>query len=791
MEPMTAKFVGARVKRVEDPRYLTGTGRYVDDIDLPGMLHAVFLRCPHGHARIRAIDTSAAARASGVKAVLTGADMARLITPVRTELAHLEHHPTEWPVIAIDTVRYAGEAVAVVVAEDRYAAEDATELIRVDYAPLPAVYDAEQGLQTDAPRVHDDWPDNIAVRSAFSGEAVEQAFAQADFILQERFRTEPVTAIPMEPRGCLASYDRGQQSLTLWTSTQIPHIVRTLIADLLHFPEQRLRVIAPDVGGGFGIKAHLYPEELVVCVLAQQLAGAVKWIQDRREEIMTNVHCRDHFYQVAAAVRRDGVITGVKARVVADMGAYMSQPFGGALESTGAARMLLGPYKIQHYAYEAFSIASNKSPRGAYRGVSMAAVTFVMERLMDTIAQRTGLDPAQVRFKNMVQPEDFPYVNAVGVTYDSASFVASLQKALEMLDYEALRAEQARLRAAGRYIGIGISCYAEITAQNSLAMQARGLKRVPGYDTSTIRVEPSGKVIASSSVTSQGTGMETVMAQVIADELGVDIAEVTVVLGDTSTSPYGSGTWSSRGAVGAGGSCLRATRKIRDKMLRLAAAQLEASPDDLEMRAGQINVRGTPARFVTFEEVARLAYMVSATALPAGIEPGLEATEYYDPPRQTVSNAAQIAVAEVDVETGQVHIQRYVIVHDCGKVLNPMIVDGQIHGATAQGLGEGLYEAVAYDERGQVLNASLMEYLVPTAVEIPTMEVGHLETLSPYTEGGVKGMGEGGTVGAPAAIANAVADALAPFGVQVNAIPLTPERILTLIRTAARPDQGS
>ncbi len=586
----------------------------------------------------------------------------------------------------------------------------------------------------------------------------------------------------MEPRGCVAHYDRAFKSLTLWTSTQIPHIIRTLLADLLSLPEHRLRVIAPDVGGGFGIKVHLYSEELILSALALHLQGAVKWIQDRREEIMTNVHCRDHCHRVQAAVREDGVITGIQARILADMGAYMSQPFGGGLESTGAARMLLGPYKVTQYRYEAYSTVSNKSPRGAYRGVSMPICTFIMERLMDTIAQRAGLDPAEVRRRNLVQPDDFPYVNALGVMYDSGSFEESLQRALEAVDYPALRAEQQRLRAEGRYLGIGIACYVEITAQNSEAMQARGVKRVPGYDTSTVKVEPTGKVMVSSSVIAEGTGKETALAQIVADELGLELADITVILGDTSQTPYGSGTWSSRGAVGAGGSCFRASRKIRSKMQDIVASHMEANPDDLALRNGRFAIKGTPSIFMTFEDAARLAYMVSNEALPEGIEPGLEVTDYYDPPRQTVSNATQVVVAEVDIETGQVSLRQCVIVHDCARMINPMLVDGQMHGGVAQGLGQGLYEAVRYSEQGQVLSASLLDYLVPTATEMPFMQVSHLETLSPLTEGGIKGMGEGGTIRTPAAIANAVADALAPFGVQITNLPVTPELIRDLIR---------
>lgn len=781
------KHVGAGQKRVEDPRFIRGRGQYVDDLRLDGTLHVAFVRSPHAHARLLAVDTSRAAACPGVVTAVTADDLAAVKVMRADEMQLPEYKVTEWPALARGKVRYAGEAVAAVVATDRYVAEDAAGLVRVAYQPLPGVLDIEDALRPGATRVHDGWPDNILMRATGSGGDVAGAFAQAEIWISETFRSEPVTAVPMEPRGCLAALDPGTGTLTVWTCHQSPHILRSLLAEHLGHPEHLLRVVSPDVGGGFGIKLHLYPEDVVVAFLALRLGRPVKWIQSRSEDLRCNVYCRDHLFTVEIAASRDGSLLGMRAKILTNAGAYSILPFGSTLEATGAARQILGPYRISCYEYEAVAVVSNKPPRGAYRGVAMVTTTFCMERMMDLLAERTGLDPTEVRRRNLIGPDEFPYVNALGVAYEGASFVRSLQDTLRMVNYEAIRAEQQALRAQGRLVGIGIACYAEFTAPNSRALLWRGIVRVPGFDATTIRVEPSGKVRAYSSVTSMGQGVETTLAQLIADELGVDIADVSVGCGDSTLAPYGSGSWGSRGAVVGGGATLRAARRIRDKILAIAAHDLEADITDLEIAQGQIRVKGSPFRAVSFSDVAAQAYMVSPVGLPEGLSPGLEATEYYDPPIQTISNATHLAIVEVEPETGRVVIRRYAVVHDCGTVINPMIVDGQIHGGTAQGFGQVLGEAARYDETGQLLTASLMDYFLPRATDMPDrFEIAHLETPSPLTVGGIKGMGEGGTIGAVAAVANAVADALRPFGARITRLPLSPAELRSMMTAPAR-----
>jgi carbon-monoxide dehydrogenase large subunit len=534
------------------------------------------------------------------------------------------------------------------------------------------------------------------------------------------------------------------------------------------------------MGGGFGIKTHFYPEDLLVAALALRLQRPVKWIQTRTEDLACNTYCRDHRLTVEIAATRDGRLLGMRARVEMNGGAYAILPgFSSILEATGAARQVLGPYRIPVYAYEAVAVVSNRTPRGAYRGVAMVTTTFAVERLMDRLAAEIGVGPAEVRLRNLVTAAEFPYRNALGTTYEPCSFVESLREALRVAGHAELRAEQARLRAAGRHVGIGIATYAEFTSPSSKALAWRGIVRVPGFDSTTVRMDPTGKVRAYTSITAMGQGVETTFAQVIADEVGVDVRDVSVSAGDSTLAPYGSGAFASRGAVVGGGASILAARKVRDKLLAIAAHDLEAGVGDLQLVDGAISVKGAPFRSIAVSEVARQAYMVSTRPLPDGIEPGLEGTTYYDPPIQTISNGTHLAVVEVDPETGTVRLLRHVVVHDCGTVINPMIVDGQIHGGTAQGLGQAFAETAAYDETGQLLTGTLMDYALPRADDMPlAFEITHLETPSPHTVAGIKGMGEGGTIGAVASVANAVADALA--GVRVTRLPLSPPRVREL-----------
>jgi carbon-monoxide dehydrogenase large subunit len=777
------KYVGQRLKRIEDAALIRGQARYVDDISLPGTLHVAFVRSPHAHARLGAVDASRAAAAPGVCAVITEADLAGVAT-MRSDTMDVEIcRQTEWPVLARHVVRYVGEAVAAVVAVDRYAAEDGAALVDVSWDPLPAVVDAEDALRTDAPRLHDGWPDNIMMRTRGGGGEVAAALASAPLVLNETFASEPVTGVALEARACLAAVDESTGVLTLWSSHQTPHVLRSLAAEHIGHPEHLLRVICPAMGGGFGIKTHLYPEDLVVAFLARRLRRPVKWVQTRREDFLASNYCREHRISVDVAAGTDGRLLGLRARILMDGGAYSILPgFGSMLEATGAARQILGPYRMPAYEYEATSVVTNKVPRGAYRGVAMVTTTFAMERVMDLIAARTGLDPAEVRRRNLINSTEFPYTNALGISYEGASFQESLAAGLRAVDYEGFRLAQASARADGRLLGLGIAVYAEFTSPNSKALAWRGIVKVPGFDSVSLRMDPSGKVRGYTSITAMGQGIQTALAQLIADELSVDIDDVSVETGDSTLAPYGSGAFASRGAVVGGGAAILAARRLREKIVGIAAAGLEAAPEDLVVADGQISVKGSPFRSLTIAEVARRAYMVSPVGLPAGVEPGLEATSYHDPPIQTISNGAHVALVEVDAETGRVRLLRLVVVHDCGTVINPLIVDGQIHGGAAQGIGQALFEAARYDPSGQLVTASLMDYALPQATSMPErFELIHLETPSPLTVAGIKGMGEGGTVGVVAAIANAVADALARYRPQINRLPLSPARVRHLV----------
>lgn len=777
------RYVGQPVRRIEDARLLRGQGRFVDDIRLPGTLHAAFVRSPHAHARVAALMGERALGVPGVQAVLGGADLAG-VAVMRSDTMDAELcRATEWPVLARDTVRYAGEAVAVVLATDRYAAADGADRVHVAYEPRSPVVGMDEALAPGAPRVHAGWPDNVLMRARGGGGDVAVAFAGAAIVLSETFESEAVTGVPLEARACLAAVDPGTGLLTLWTSHQTPHVLRSLVAEHLGHPEHLIRVICPDMGGGFGIKTHLYPEDLVVAVLALRTARPVQWVQSRGEDFLASNYCRDHRIAVEVAASRDGRLRGLRARITMNAGAYAILPgFGSMLEATGAARQILGPYRVAAYEYEATCVVSHKVPRGAYRGVAMVTTTFAMERVMDLLAARTGLDPVEVRRRNLITDAEFPYRNALGVSYERASFTESLEAGLRAAGYEGVRAEQARAREGGRLLGVGLAAYAEFTSPNSRALAWRGIVRVPGFDAVTLRMDPSGQVRAYTSVTAMGQGIQTALAQLIADELGIDLADVSVETGDSTLAPYGSGAFASRGAVVGGGAAILAARRVREKVLAIAAAALEAPPADLVIEAGRVSVKGSPFRTIEVAEVARRAYMVSPAGLPPGIEPGLEASVYHDPPIQTISNGAHVAVVEVDPDTGAVTLRRLVIAHDCGTVINPLIVDGQVHGGAAQGIGQALGEAAVYDDAGQLLTGSLMDYFVPRADTLPSLELVHLATPSPLTVGGIKGMGESGTIGAVAAIANAVADALGPRGRPLTRVPLTPARVRELLR---------
>jgi carbon-monoxide dehydrogenase large subunit len=717
--------------------------------------------------------------------IYTGRHFAGLCKPMRAEIHLVGYKTTERAVVAVDRVRFIGEEVAVVVADSRYLAEDAADLVEVEYEPLEAVVDVEKALAADAPLVHEAFGDNVMYRSDFTAGDVEGGFASAHLVLHETFRSARVAGVPLEPRGCLASYEPGRGTLTEWSSTQIPHLLRTALAGLLGIAESQIRVITPEVGGGFGTKAHVYPEEAIVAVLSRKLGRPVKWIQDRREDLLTSIHARDHVFRVSVAVNEDGLVQAIKSRVLTNAGAYSSIPFGCTLEPTGGARQIPGAYKIPAYAYETYAIATHTCPAGAYRGVAQPNALLTIEGMMDRIGRALGIDPAEVRSRNLVQPQDFPYVNVVGMRYDTGSYLESMQRALRMSDYHAFRKRQTPSRLEGqKYRGIGICCFTESTGLGSSGWRARGVRRIPGFDGALVKIEPTGHVTAIVSTAGAGQGHETTFAQLIAEELGLLPSDITVIEGDTAVAPYGSGTFASRSVVVGGGAAIQACGRVREKMTRLAAHLLESAPQDIVIEEGRAFVRGVPGGGVTVQQIAELAYSMSAAALPEGEEFGLESTSYYDPPLVTVANGTVVAAVAVDARTGQIDVERYVVVHDCGRVINPMIVEGQLHGGTAQGVGEALMEAMVYDGDGQHLSATLMDYLLPTASDMFDMELGHIESPSIDVVGGFKGVGEAGVLSAVPALVNAVADALARIGANVNQIPMTPDRVLALIEGA-------
>lgn len=735
------------------------------------MAWLAFVRSPHAHARIRSVDASAARRLEGVAGVFTAADLRGRARALEPRLEGEGFTSTVWPPLADERVNFSGEAVAAVVAASPYVAADARDLVRVAYRPEPAVVSIDAALAAG----------RVVFRRRYRRGDVEGAFAGAPVVLRETFEHARCAPSPLEPRGIIADWDG--ETLTVWSSTQTPFAMQTALARALDLPETRVRVLAPDVGGGFGLKTHVFPEDVAVAAIARLLGRPVKWIEERRENLAAASQARAQRMEVELAADADGVLRGLRAHAVSDGGAYHIYPLTGALEPLGSAAILPGPYRTPVYAYEAVTVQTHKPPLGAYRGVGMTMGAFVMERMLDLVAERLGIDPAEVRRRNLIPREAYPFTSASGLVYDSGDFPKALEQALAAVGYEGLRREQAKARAAGRLVGVGIACYTEYTGMGSEVFRRRGMSDVPGIDAATVTMAPDGTVSCLTSFPSQGQGHATALAQLLADRLGVSMDAVRVLPVDTLAAPRGSGTFGSRGAVCMMGSAAVGAERVGEKLRTLAARRLEAGAADVVLEAGRASVRGFPDRAVAIADLARVAYAPPEGGLPDGLAPGLEATVYFDPPGPTFSGAVHVAVVEVDPETGRVAVGRYALVEDCGPVISPTLVEGQIHGAVAQGIGEALLEGVVYDGDGQLLTATLMDYALPKADGVPGFEVGHLETPSPAMPGGVKGMGEGGTIGAPAAIANAVADALRGLGAGIVRLPIRPEDISTARRT--------
>jgi carbon-monoxide dehydrogenase large subunit len=774
MSDLRPKHIGAPIKRVEDPRLLAGQGQFTDDRAVPGALHVAFRRSDHAHAEIAAIDAARAAALPGVFAVYTAADLD--LPPLVATSRMRDYRATALHPLARGKVRHVGEPVAAVLAESRYVAEDALDLVEIAYRPLPALVDPETAAAAGAPLLHEEAGSNVLAAREFARGDAAAALAAAAVRVGGRFRLRRKAPLALENRACLAEWDRGRRALTLTLSTQVPGIVHEALAELLGLPGHALRVVAPDVGGGFGGKASLYPEEIVVAALAKKLGRAVRWTGDRLEDLAATSQGFDEIVEAELGLDADGAIVALSAEAVGDVGAYSIYPWTAALEPVQVVSFLPGPYRVPAYRGRVRAVATDKAPTGPYRGVGRPAAVFVTERLIDMAARRLGLDPAELRRRNLVRDDEFPYRTPSGIVWDRCGFRETLDRALAAIGYEALRREQERARGAGRLLGIGIATYAELTGIGSRISAAPGMPINTGTETATLRLDATGAVTALFGIASHGQGLETTLAQVIADELGARLADIRIVHGDSAAVAHGTGSYASRSAVLAGGAATAAARLLKERVLRAAAHLLEAAAADLDAADGRIFVAGTD-RSLSFREVARAVHSEMGR-LPPEAREELEVTRTYDPVFGTTTAATHVALVEIDRGTGKATILRYVVAEDCGRVINPLIVDGQVHGAVAQGIGAALYEEVVYDEAGQLLTASLADYVIPGAGEVPEIETIHLDGESPSTLGGFRGMGEGGTIGAPAAIANALADAL---GRDVCELPMTPERIFRLM----------
>ena len=761
-----SKLVGARIKRREDPRLIRGLGQYVDDIHLPDTLYVAILRSPYAHARISGLEADAARRHPGVVAVVTGAEIKDQIGPLPVSGGNETLRVPQHHVLAIDKVCYVGEGVAAVVAEDRYTAQDALDLIRVEYEPLPVVSDPEKALAPGSTVIHSEWPDNVAFRSDLKHGNLTKAFKEAHKIVRQRLVHQRLAPIAIEPRAVLARYLAGEKELTVWSSTQIPHLLKGHLSQMLKLAESQVRVIAPDVGGGFGSKLNVYAEEGLLGHLALKLNRPVKWSEGRRENIQATIHGRGQVGEVEAAVKKDGTILGLRYKVIADIGAY-HQLFTPAIPPfTGL--MLSGCYKIPAIAMELTAVFTNKMSTDAYRGAGRPEATYVIERMVDRVAGELGIDPVKVRKKNFPKPKEFPFQTATGLSYDSGNYERALRKGLKIAGYEKLRREQKRLRKRGRYLGIGLSTYVEICAMGPKGMWEYG----------KVEVEPAGKVTVWSGASPHGQGQETSFAQIVADELGVELDDITVIHGDTAAVPKGIGTFGSRATAVGGIAVYQAAQQVKEKARELASYLLEVAADDLVFVDGRFSVKGVPKKRLTIKQIAQEAHRTGR--LPKKMEPGLAAESQFEPSNFTFPFGTHICVVEVEPQSGRVELKRYVAVDDCGKVINPLLVDGQIQGGIVQGLGQALYEEVVYDEHGQLLTGSLMDYALPRAADLPRLNLTRTETPTPVNPLGINGIGEAGTIGATPAVANAVVDALAPFGVTHIDMPLTPQKIWRL-----------
>ncbi|MDK1045573.1 MAG: xanthine dehydrogenase family protein molybdopterin-binding subunit [Anaerolineales bacterium] len=777
---MATQYIGKRLKRNEDPRLLTGQALFVDDVNLPGMLHVAFLRSPYAHARLNSVDTSKARQREGVVAVYAARDLGDywcngplLVSPPPVE-GTVFNERTQ-PILVMDTVRHLGEPIAAVVAESRYLAEDALTDILVDYEVLPAVVDLEAALEDGSPRVHEDVGSNVAAHLVQTIGDYEKAKKSAHTVIARRFVYDHGTAAALENRGVVAEWDAHSQRLTVWDTTQAPNPIRIGLASMLGLSENQLRVIAPFIGGGFGPKIMMfYPEEMLIPWVAIQLGRPVKWIEDRSENFVATTQERSQIHQAEIALTEDGKILGVHDVFLHDSGAY--DPYGLTVPLNSQCT-LLGPYKIPNYYSEFTAVFTNKTLVTPYRGAGRQHGVFVIERLLDLAAKELGIELPEIRRRNFIPPDEFPYDNKIiyqdftNLVYDSGDYEPSLDRALEMIGYdEFVNQIQPQARSEGRTVGIGIVAYVEGTG-------------IGPYEGARVQVQQSGRVSVATGIGTQGQGHFTSYAQIVAEQLQVDIDKIDLVTGDTDQFHWGTGTFASRGAVVAGNAINEAAKDVRAKVLKAAADELEVAEEDLELAEGEVRVIGAPSRSISLGELAAKANPLRGAVKP-GTEPGLEATNYFGPERGATSNGVHAMIVELDPETMMVEIQKFVVVHDCGRVINPMIVDGQIHGGVAQGIGNAFYEQLIFDENGQLLNGSFMDYLLPTALDVPNVSVGHEETLSPLNPLGTKGAGEAGAIPVGPLFAQALEDALQLDGLEILEIPLSPSLLWELVQEA-------
>ena len=787
------KYIGKEILGLPTRQLVAGRGQFVSDVTLDGMLHMAVVRSPYAHARIKSINTKPAEAVPGVVYVITGKEVIENMRPIMEayDTSAMGAKNVKCYALCPEHVRYVGEAVAAVVAEDKYTARRAADLVDVDYEELPVVFDAEEGMKPGAPLVEPDWDSNVMVTRDFIRGDLDKAFAEADGTLSGTINTQRYTGAAIEPRGYVANYDPYQDMLTVWASTQNPHPMRVFLAETLGIPETSIRVIQPHVGGGFGLKIPTFQEEPLIAYLARKLARPIKWIEERYENLLVGGHARQTRLHYEVAYKKDGSVIGFRATVIADVGAPSALCGWG--QSFVTSYCIPTCYKIPNCRVQLFTVVTNKCPWNAYRGYGKEAASFLMDRVMDAVAKATGMDRAEVRLKNFIQPEEFPFEQVSGAMLDSGNYPKALKRVLDMVGYKDFPKLQADARKQGRWIGLGIG--QELTPEGCSMPKSTLLS---GYDGCTVRVNPSGQVTVLTGVTSPGSGNETGIAQIVADTLGVDVKTIRVIQGDTDTCPYGLGNYSSRSIIMGGAAAQVAGNDIREKMFKVASLMLEVAPADVDSEDGKIYVKGAPSRYVLFKDVASTVYRDCYGKFASGVEPGLEATRYFRHPNvyhqpevdgrfssyPSWPNGVSACVVEVDPETGIVKLLRYCAVHDAGVLINPLLAQANLHGGIIQGLGGAMFENLVYDESGQLKTASFLDYTLPTAVDAPSLEVEHQETRSPFNPLGCKGVGESGVTAPLGAICSAVENALGHLKIDFDEMPLTPDRVWQEIRQA-------